>query len=349
MFKAFLQSICNEWNLVKKKYLNDDFKIETVFLGGGTPSILSESSWIQFNNTFLSQIPKKDYCEITLECNPESFTESKARVWLESGVNRLSIGIQSLNDEELHILGRVHNSQLVIELLKNPILKQFNSINADLMFGIPDQTLKSLEYSINTILSSNLIKHLSIYELTLSEGTQFFENQKHLSLPDDDEISQMNYLIIEKLKNKNLLQYEVSNFSLKGYECKHNLNYWNYSPYIGLGPGAHSFMPPFRFANTPNLKEYNIKISNSQFPYQFTETLSKDEIVSELIFLGLRTVDGIDEIKFKDNTGLVFANDKRINKLNKLVEDGFLIHSNSKWQPTEKGILYADSISKKLI
>ncbi len=349
MFDSFLASLCKEWEMAQTKYFKSAVIVDTIFLGGGTPSIISNADWLKFNNLFLSKINKSKNCEVTLECNPESFDEDKVENWIFSGVNRLSIGVQSLIDQELEILGRVHNSNIVIELLENPMLKKFSSINIDLMFGIPDQTLVSLQQTLNKILSFDIIKHLSIYELTLSKGTPFFKTQKKLSLPEDDEISQMYHFIINKLKEKNIFQYEISNFSKKGYECKHNLNYWNYSPYIGLGPGAHSFIYPNRFANISNLIEYNNSISNLAFPYEFSESLKSNDIAAELIFLGLRTTNGIDEIKFKNYTGHEFVNNKREKILKEFIKDGYLINKNLKWFPTESGMLYADSIAEKLV
>lgn len=348
MFDIFLSSICKEWEMVQDKYFEDDVIVNTIFFGGGTPSLISKNDWLKFNNLFLSKIQKNENCEITLECNPESFNEEKVDSWIYSGINRLSIGVQSLIDKELEILGRIHNSTTVTDLLENKMLKQFDSINVDLMFGIPNQTLNSLQKTLSTILSFDIIKHLSIYELTLSEGTNFFESQKNLSLPEDKKISEMYELIIDRLQIKNIFQYEVSNFSKKNYECQHNLKYWNYSPYIGLGPGAHSFINNSRFANVANLEEYNQKISLSTFPYQFSELLTIKEIESELIFLGLRMVNGIDEVKFKKLTGNEFFNNKRGIILNQLKKDGFLIYKKQKWIPTQKGMLYADSIAEKL-
>lgn len=348
-FESFLESLCKEWKIIKSQYPNESLSIETIFLGGGTPSITSEKSWKKFNNLFFSKLPKKPNCEITIECNPESFSEDKAKLWLSSGINRLSIGIQSLNDFELKQLGRVHNSQLAMKVLNHPILIKFNSINVDLMFAIPNQTLKSLEQTLNEILLLEQIKHISIYELTISKGTSFYDTQQHLTLPDDDTITEMNKLIIAKLKNKGFFQYEISNFSKINFECKHNLNYWNYSNYIGLGPGAHSFIPPIRRANISNIQDYKKSLSNNKLPILFEENLNIDDMISELIFLGLRTKKGIDILNFENITKCKFENEDRLKKLLEFKKNGFLSKENGFWKPTEKGILFADKLTSELV
>lgn len=202
MFDSFLASLCKEWEMAQTKYFKSAVIVDTIFLGGGTPSIISNADWLKFNNLFLSKINKSKNCEVTLECNPESFDEDKVENWIFSGVNRLSIGVQSLIDQELEILGRVHNSNIVIELLENPMLKKFSSINIDLMFGIPDQTLVSLQQTLNKILSFDIIKHLSIYELTLSKGTPFLKHKKNFLFLKMMKLVKCIILLLINLKKK---------------------------------------------------------------------------------------------------------------------------------------------------
>lgn len=349
IFNSYLDSLITEWSLIKKRYLKETFQITTLFMGGGTPSILSLSSWEIFQEKFLSSLPLNEDPEITLECNPESFTEKKADTWINSGVNRLSIGVQSLNDNELNLLGRIHNSNEVFNLLNSDSLSKFKSVNVDIMFGIPDQTAHSLEHTIEQLLKFDIIKHLSIYELTLAEGTHFFENSKHLTLPNDDTISEMNSYIIKKLKENQFYQYEVSNFSKENFQCQHNLNYWNYSPYIGLGPGAHSFINPVRWANVRNTNSYIELLSEEKQPVDFEERLNKYEIFSELIFLGLRTSLGIDEKNIEKLSGIKFIDEKRDSVLKTFIKEKLLTYNKGFWKPTDKGILFADVMAEKLI
>lgn len=349
IFSEYLQAIIKEWELINKNFIKEKLKVETVFLGGGTPSILSPQDIKLLNSEFLQNIPFTNNIEFTIECNPESFTEEKCQCWLDTGINRLSIGVQSLNDNELKKLGRIHNSRTVLDIFNNPILNEFKSINADIMFGIPEQTINSLNSTLNTLLSIKIITHLSIYELTLAEDTSFFKNLHNLKLPKDDQITKMNNFIIKTLTDNDFIQYEISNFSKSGFECQHNKNYWEYKPYIGLGPSAHSFLNTLRYGNYKNTDNYIKSIQHEKLPHEFFENLTTKDKISELIFLGLRTKKGINISQFENITKSKFENENRLKKLLEFKNEGFLIKENYFWKPTQKGILFADKLASELI
>ncbi len=280
-------------------YKTDNYTIDTIFIGGGTPSLLTEN---QFERLFgaIHDSFKLDLEEVTVEMNPDSITESKLSTLKECGVNRLSIGIQSCNDDELKAIGRIHNSRGALNAIKLAS-KYFDNINIDLMIGLPHQTLDSIHHNLS-VLSKLDIKHVSVYSLILEESTPLYNRVCNgLSLPDDDETVEWYDEVVASLSKKGFERYEISNFALDGYRCKHNLHCWQYNDYIGIGPSASSFIYGRRFTNQPDLCSY---IKNGANPIEETS----DEPYKEYVMLALRTKDGIDKKYFYQRFGQNFDN-----------------------------------------
>ena len=261
----------------------DEKSIETVFIGGGTPSTIKVEEYEELFKIFIPYL-KKD-CEITTECNPNSATKQ----WLEGmynlGVNRVSFGVQSFNDEKLKKLNRAHNSKGAIKAIQNAKCIGFNSINCDIIYGVQGDSFELIKNDFDTISSLD-VEHLSAYSLTLEEGTYFFD-KKEIKI-DDEELS---YKIFAYLKKLGFEQYEISNFAKnKDYESKHNYGYWQHKEYLGVGAGAVGYLDNKRFYSQKGLEEY---ISNP-LKYEI-EDLSQKDIIVEKVLLGLRCSNGFDK------------------------------------------------------
>jgi oxygen-independent coproporphyrinogen-3 oxidase len=232
-----------------------DVTFDTVYFGGGTPSLLSPNDI----GEILRCVKLTPDCEITLECNPNSAAEDVFKSY--AGINRVSIGVQSLNDETLVMLGRLHNAETALSTLSAAV-NFFNNVSADLMIGLPGQTLSDIHSSIKTLREID-VKHISIYMLKIEEGTPFYENPPE-DLPDEDEIAQIYLDTVRCAEENGFYQYEISNFAEPGYQSKHNKKYWKCKEYIGIGPSAHSYYGGKRFAVKPDLGDFlNAAVQNT--------------------------------------------------------------------------------------
>ena len=343
----YIDALSLELDFYREKI--ESSNIETIYCGGGTPSILSVEQWHYFYEKVILKLDIVRGTEFTIECNPESFTAEKAKAWHSFGVNRLSIGVQSFDDRELEVMGRIHNSQKAISVLDSEALSLFKSVSADLIFATPTQTLSTLRSSLETLFSFDLLTHFSIYELTLSKNTDFYRNKNRLKFPKESIVIDMNKLITEYSEKFGFRQYEISNFAKLGYESKHNGNYWNYTDYLGLGASAHSLSFPNRYSNILDYKRYMLLVKSGEKATTFSEVVSGESLVFELLFLGLRTKRGIDIIAFEDMTNTKFYTDARSETIKALISNKLLIQKNDFLLPTKKGLLFADAIVQKLV
>jgi oxygen-independent coproporphyrinogen III oxidase len=343
----FISALVKEWPLIRKEMNLENPVIQTLFFGGGTPSILSIKQWETINRSLIKQLNLADDIEWTIECNPESFSTEKAELWHSMGVTRLTFGIQSLNDDELRILGRPHSSEQALLVISSPALRQFNSIGLDLMYGLPSQTLDSFEKTLNAALSAQIVRHLSAYELTICKNTPFGQ-AKNLLLPSEEIVCDMARMLFCISRESGFERYEISNFARAGRRCRHNEAYWDHSPYVGLGPAAHSYLHPLRWANAGDIKRYLSMVNNNERPVNFSETIDKDKLVSEMILLRLRTTDGLDENVFRIKTGEEFHSGERIKVLEKLQRDKIITYKKPRWTLTEEGMFFTDAVVKKL-
>jgi oxygen-independent coproporphyrinogen III oxidase len=344
-----VNSLGLEWKLAEKELKLDNPEVTTIFIGGGTPSMLSVRHWKELNRNLFGTLRISRECEWTIECNPDSFTEEIARLWLSMGVSRLTFGIQSLIDHELGFLGRPHSASQALGVLRSPILSKFKSIGADLMYGIPGQTVGSFEESIRTVLSCPVVSHLSAYELIINPHTPLGRHVSKIPFPSEETVLAMAQALYGLGTAKGFERYEISNFSKKGHRCRHNEAYWSHCPYLGLGPAAHSYIAPQRFANTGDVSRYIAGVDGGKRPLEFVETIGTENLISEIIFLRLRTADGLDEDDFLERTGRAFHSAARAPILDDLIKGNMIVRDQQRWRLTEQGMFVADAVAKKLV
>ena len=335
-------SYCNKDNLiydyvkaVKKeiRLQNIQSQITTIYIGGGTPSYIDS----QYIKEIIEEIKKKNVTkrpEITIEVNPGTVTKEKLRDYKKCGINRLSIGLQSVQDDILKEIGRIHNYKQFLEVYKLAREVGFKNINIDLMLGIPYQTKESVKNFVD-FCTENEIKHISAYLLKIEKGTKFYVNRNNLNLPSDDESSEIYEFAVDYLSKKGYHQYEVSNFSIPNFESKHNLKYWNLEEYIGIGPSAHSLFGGQRFYYKNSLKDF------AECPQTHREGEFEPEI--EYIMLRMRLSEGLNFEKFKKKFGKDIPQ-KYLNNTRKYVGFGLLISDKSGIRLTKKGFLLSNFV-----
>ena len=344
----YLQAVICEWRTIFSQFDLKNYQVETVYFGGGTPSILRPSQFSFLTSQLLKNLDLSPDLEFSIECNPESFTESKAKSFLDAGVNRLTFGIQSLSDKELSIAGRKHSSQKALEVLNSPSLYPFKSIGADIIYGLPGQSVKSLKTTLRSLFLSSYVKHISAYELTINPGTPFGRHEKILSLPDEDVLAEMSSVVISESLARNFERYEISNFAAPSHRCIHNEAYWDHKEHIGLGCAAHSYFNQTRWANKDNIGEYISDLSLKILPQAWSEKIDSETMAREMIFLGLRRADGINEERFKMLTGKEFTSCVDSEKLRLFLSTGRIIYRKPFWLTSAEGMLYADAMARDL-
>ena len=322
-------------------------KIDSLYIGGGTPSLMTNLELETIFNGLEKKMSIGDIKEITIEINPEDLISEKLEFYKEIGINRLSIGIQSMNNNILKWMNRSHDTNQVINGLNNTKVAGFENINLDFIYGTPKNLSRDYKSELLEILKFNPT-HLSCYHLTIEDGTYFghLEKKKKIKRIEDD-VSQEEFLwISEKLKSKNYQHYEISNFAVQGKESFHNSNYWNQSSYIGLGPGAHSFRNSTRRWNISNNRLY-IKNIKAGIPYFEQEVLSPYDIVNEKIMLGLRTLNGLD----KDHVFSIVPQAIKEgieSKLNTFLKDEILLSTNNIISMNPEKWLLSEYVSREL-
>lgn len=291
----YVKALCSEISR-----FDDGLTADSVFFGGGTPTVLKPSVLADILDTIRCKFKLTTDCEITAECNPATADENALKEMRKTGFNRLSVGMQSSCDDELKILGRIHSASDCEKCIFDAKNAGFENVSVDLMYGIPNQDEKSFLKSLKTATAYKP-KHISCYALSIEKGTPF-ANMK-LNIADDDTVAKMYETAVEYLKLNGYARYEISNFALNGMESRHNLKYWMCDDYIGFGAGAHSCMGSRRFSNIRNTDLY-ISAVNSKKSLLETETvLDTADKMSEFVFLGLRTREGVrlDEFKKRFN------------------------------------------------
>ena len=308
--------------------------IKTIYLGGGTPSTLEANDIKRIIDTIGSQGVE----EITMELNPGDADIEYLKAIRQAGINRLSIGIQSFDDSLLRLIGRRHNAKQAVEAVKIAKEAGFDNISIDLMYALPTQTMEQWERTIDEALSLN-VQHISSYGLMYENGTAMTQmmEQGQIETIDEDTENEMYDYLCERLKQVGFIHYEVSNFALQGYESKHNSAYWNNTPYLGIGAGSHSYVPPVRSWNPSNLDTYINGINDGTLIRE-SETLSEKDIYNERIMLGLRVNRGIPDsfpihsqgqmeryirqgLLCKTDDNRIVATQKGIHILNRIIED----------------------------
>lgn len=283
----------------------EEYQVSSIFFGGGTPTILEGYQLAAMLETIKECFQLDTDAEITVECNPGTLTAGKAEKLVQAGFNRLSMGLQSADDRELQLLGRIHNFSQFLESYDLARKAGFENINVDLMSALPGQTLKSWQNTLQKVTALRP-EHISAYSLIIEEGTPFYdrfaederirEEGGHPRLLPEEEVERQMYELTERfLHTKGYERYEISNYAKPGYECRHNCGYWTRKNYLGLGLGASSFVEHQRFQNTSDLKEY----LEQEYLHIHIETLDKKSEMEEFMFLGLRLMDGISRQQFE--------------------------------------------------
>lgn len=294
---------------MKKEMLNTtarfpNYSMETIFVGGGTPTSLSENQLDTFlqnvNLAFLSQ----NLQEFTVEANPEQTTKEKIEVLKKNGVNRLSIGVQAFQSSLLKKLGRTHDEEDVYRTVSEAKKAGIDNMSIDLMFGLPGQTMEMFKESVDKALALD-VPHISSYSLQIEKKTVFYNlaQKGELILPEHELEAAMYDYLIEALDKKGYRQYEISNFAIPGFESKHNLQYWNNNEYFGIGAGAHSYVEGIRRRNAGPLKQYMNLIEEHGFPYIEEHPVPITEKMEEEMFMGLRKQEGVSDQVFMNRYG----------------------------------------------
>ena len=318
----------------------EDYEIVSVFIGGGTPSALKAEAIASIMRTLQEQFFFCEDAEVTIEANPGTVDLEKLTIYRNVGINRLSLGLQSTDAEELKLLGRIHSYEEFLKSYEWAREAGFSNINIDLMFAIPGQTGEAWRQHLYQVAELNP-EHISAYSLIIEEGTPFAE--QNLDLPDEDTEYQMYEDTAEILERYGYRQYEISNYAKQGYMCRHNAGYWQRREYLGFGLGASSLYGGMRFSNTHQMQEYLKESRNPDQIRKDVTVLSRNERIEEFMFLGLRMTEGISEKKFEENFDVRLM-DVYGDILQKYEETGFMEHIEARWRLTRKGIHVSNHI-----
>lgn len=327
--------------------------LETIYIGGGTPSLISPQYIKRLISSIRQSFSRANPPEITLEANPGTVTKNSLTAFRDAGINRLSIGIQSLNDRMLKTLGRIHSAKDSLKCYEYAQSAGFDNIGIDLIFGVPGQSAGEWAKDLETAIRLKP-EHISAYNLTIEEGTSFFNLRKggKIFLPSEEEEIIMYELAMDKLKEAGYHHYEISNFSFNGFESRHNLRYWSCMDYIGLGAGAHSYASSpdwgIRWWNESDPAAYMRHIQNMGLAIAGKEKLAKEEAWEEGVFLGLRRIAGIEmdwfAVKFNASLKDLYAH-----QIAKLRREGMLDEDAHSLRLTRKGILLSNAVFAEFV
>lgn len=338
----YVDALCKELDSLR------DYKFNTIFIGGGTPSYLNIRHWEKLKYS-IENLHKNENLEFSVEINPGTVSEEKLRILKEMGVNRLSIGLQAWQDELLQGIGRIHKLNDFLETYREARKLHFNNINIDLMFGLPNQTLEQIDETLMEIIKLNP-EHISCYSLIVEEGTPFYTKYENdeLTLPSEEVEREMYLKIKCFLEQKGYNQYEISNFSKFGKECRHNLVYWNLDEYIGCGAFAHSYINHKRYENVESIRDYIKRInSNNEVKLEIHHNTLKDDM-EEFMFMGLRKINGVDINEFQKRF------DKSIYEvygkiIDKYLKDKLLILNDNRLYLSPRGIEVSNMVMSDFI
>ncbi|QED23377.1 radical SAM family heme chaperone HemW [Candidatus Deianiraea vastatrix] len=329
-------------------------KVKTIFFGGGTPSLMEKHEVLSIISLIKNNFICDDDIEITLEANPSSFEAEKFSDFKDAGVNRVSIGIQSFDDFFLKQIGRTHSSIDAENAVKSAC-KIFKNVSFDLMFGLPKQTVADLNRDFDFALNSFSQSHISAYNLTIEKGTDFFAMAKNnqLSLPNTEILEEMYDIVGKKMENFGFNRYEVSNYAKNGFECRHNLGYWQVKDYIGIGAGAHGrvFIDGRRFETMNHHKpsKWSEIVQKNGIGTQKFEEITHENQVYEILLMSLRTKLGIDIKDIKNRLKIDIFDNIDTEKLDFLIKNNLLLMENDKIYPSDDGLKMVNYIVKHLI
>lgn len=356
-----------------KQKAHREYSVSSVFVGGGTPSVLTAGQITGIFRALRESFQIREDAEITMEVNPGTVTEEKISAWKEAGVNRISVGLQSADNRELKLLGRIHDYGQFLDTWDRIRRAGFCNVNIDLISAIPGQTLESWSQTLHKVAELGP-EHLSAYSLIIEEGTLFYEwygrNKDHVqkkekgagkdagrengagiswdsaekthreiypALPDEEEERLIYEETEQILKTYGYTRYEISNYAKEGYECRHNIGYWTRKEYLGLGPGASSFLEGIRFQNVSDLQEYEDRIEKGKSLQTETERLTAEDAMGEFMFLGLRMMCGVRKSEFYRLFGVRMEEIYR-DSLKMVTAQGMAVEEGDVVRLTRKGI-----------
>lgn len=343
----FLKALKREIDSYSIKY-SQDKKIDSIFFGGGTPSLMDPNYLYEIIIHLKKRFLVDDSAEITMETNPGTVDELKLKRFKDAGINRISIGVQSFDDDDLKFLTRIHDKKSAVETIYNAAETGFKNINIDLIFNLPNQTKEKWLANLQTAVKLP-VNHISAYSLILEGGTILNKLviDGKVKMQDDDYDADLYETTIDFLSKNGFYQYEVSNFAKPGFECVHNNAYWHHKEYLGFGPSAHSFMDNKRWWNFSSLKKYISEISLNNIAVRNYEELSSNQLHDEYVMLALRS-SGLNLPDYKKH-----FNDDWIKKNNAYFEmlknQNLIIIDNSNIRLTSKGYAVCDEILKNIL
>ncbi len=345
--EAYVDALISDIEHTGKKLSEDNVVVDSIYVGGGTPSLLSKKEIEFLTDTIYDSFRVTETAEFTFEVNPATLDRSKAKCMLECGVNRLSIGLQSAHDNELRALSRIHSFKQFLDCYKTARRAGFENINVDVMYGIPEQTLESFMQTLETVAELEP-EHISMYGLRIEQGTPFSECEGELALPDEDTEYAMYRQGREFLLSAGYSHYEISNYAKEGCESQHNLKYWRCEEYIGIGVAAHSFYADRRYAKITDTDKYIAYICGDEntegtiLP-ESVEHIDKDALECEYVMLGLRTGRGVVKARFKEKFGFDFDS-KYAERIKEYADAGFMINNDKACMFSPEGMYVSNRI-----
>lgn len=333
---GYIDCLIKELSLYKDELSH--YYINTIFIGGGTPSSIDPKHIYRILEFINKNYNTSRLNEVTIEANPGTLDKEKISIYKAGGINRVSMGAQTLDDNLLKIIGRTHKVDDIynsFELLRNA---NINNINIDLMFGLPSQSIEDVMDSLKKVVDLK-IEHISYYGLILEEGTylnKLFKEGKVI-LPGEDEERLMYHKATEYLINNGYNHYEISNYSLPKYECNHNLVYWDVLPYLGLGLSSHSNLNNKRFWNISDINLYINKLNNNELPIEGEEMIDIETEISEFCILGLRKISGINKVEFKNRFKIEIEESYK-DIIHKHEKNGLIVNNSNNIQLTKRGL-----------
>ncbi|MEK6651179.1 MAG: radical SAM family heme chaperone HemW [Bacteroidota bacterium] len=342
MMSVFVNALLQEVSL-RSAAVPADWIWDTIFLGGGTPSLMTAGQMDSILSALHSHYRISADAEITMEANPGTVSEERLAAFRSAGVNRISFGVQSFHEDELRFLTRIHSADAAEASVRAARRAGFDDLNIDLIFALPGHTLERWKTTLERALAL-APTHLSCYSLIVEPNTPLLRmvETRQVTLLDPETDAVLYEYTLDRLERAGFEQYEVSNFALPGRRSRHNDNYWNHGPYLGFGPSAHSFIPPMRSWNIANLSTYHARIAEGRLPTTGSEELRPEQMVTEAIFLGLRS-DGLDTARFDLQFGRRFLVEHE-QSVESLVKDGLARLDGTVLRLTKKGYLVCDEI-----
>jgi oxygen-independent coproporphyrinogen-3 oxidase len=324
-------------------------RTRTIFFGGGTPSLLTVQQTTRLLQACYQAFAVDEDAEISLEANPGTLSQGQLQGLYAAGANRMSFGAQTFDAGLLKTLGRIHSPEGIVEAVQAAREAGFTSINLDFMFGLPEQTMQHWRATLDRALELHP-EHLSLYSLIIEEGTSFFtwKEEGRITPGDEDLCADMYEYAEERLRAEGYENYEISNWSLPGHQCRHNLTYWRNLPYIGMGAGAHSFFAGKRFSDVLDPQAYIRQLKAQQMPIARSEEITQLQEMTETAFLGLRTASGLHLPTFIERFGLAFA-DFVGTRLHTVEEAGLLEYENDWLHLSERGRLLGNEVFYRLL